>query len=154
MTETAAEPVTRLWTKDGFKGDSWRHAAAGDDLSGNSRVILPLADYLALGEAAREAGKDRLGVKLLTAELRNSPADQKKVAQSETLRYSINWPSGLSLGEGQLSSTRTKSSEGDRWEFSLNLEKNIKPGTYTLVITLNDPVGNQSVESSHPFRVE
>ena len=62
------------------------------------------------------------GQNKLTAELRGSAAEEKKVAQSETLRYSINWPSGLSLGEGELSSTRTKSSEGERWEFGLNLE--------------------------------
>ncbi len=67
------------------------------------------------------------GQAALTAELRGAAAEEKKVAQSETLRYSINWPSGLSLGEGQLSSTRTKTSAGDRWEFTLNLEAAI-PG--------------------------
>jgi hypothetical protein len=39
-------------------------------------------------------------------------------------------------------------------EFSLNLDKNIKAGNYTLVISLTDPVGNQSIESNHAFRVE
>ncbi|MEO8131486.1 MAG: DUF3108 domain-containing protein [Bryobacteraceae bacterium] len=58
----------------------------------------------------------------LTAELRGGAAEEKKIAQSETLNYSINWPSGLSLGEGQLSSTRTKSADGEHWEFGLNLE--------------------------------
>ncbi len=39
-------------------------------------------------------------------------------------------------------------------EFSLNLDKNIRPGEYTLLISLSDPVGQQSFESSHVFRVE
>jgi hypothetical protein len=63
----------------------------------------------------------------LTAELRGAAAEEKKVVQNETLHYSINWPSGLSLGEGQMSSTRTKSSDGDHWDFSLSLEAAI-PG--------------------------
>lgn len=67
------------------------------------------------------------GQTALTAELRNGASVENKIAQSETLHYSINWPSGLSLGEGQLSSTRTKSSDGEHWEFTLNLEAAI-PG--------------------------
>jgi hypothetical protein len=39
-------------------------------------------------------------------------------------------------------------------EFSLNLDKNIKPGDYTLVIYLSDSVGAQSFESVHSFHVE
>ncbi len=39
-------------------------------------------------------------------------------------------------------------------EFSLNLDKNIQSGDYTLVIFLSDPIGNQSFESPHVFRVE
>jgi len=39
-------------------------------------------------------------------------------------------------------------------EFSLNLDKNIKPGVYTVVLSLTDPVGQQSIESTHEFRVE
>jgi hypothetical protein len=37
---------------------------------------------------------------------------------------------------------------------SLNLQKNILPGQYTVVLTLRDEVGNQTQESRHPFRVE
>jgi hypothetical protein len=37
---------------------------------------------------------------------------------------------------------------------SLNLDKNIAPGQYTVVLTLRDGVGNQTQESSHVFRVE
>jgi hypothetical protein len=36
----------------------------------------------------------------------------------ETLRYQINWPSGLSLGEGQLHAKR----DGDRWNLEMSLE--------------------------------
>jgi hypothetical protein len=39
-------------------------------------------------------------------------------------------------------------------EFSLNLDKNIKPGDYTLIIYLSDLVGSQSFESAHVFHVE
>ena len=38
--------------------------------------------------------------------------------------------------------------------FSVNLDKNVKPGEYTLVISLRDTVGDQAFESRHPFRVE
>jgi hypothetical protein len=43
---------------------------------------------------------------------------EPKAAKAETLRYSINWPSGLSLGEGTLTSTRA----GTDWTFSLQLD--------------------------------
>jgi hypothetical protein len=39
-------------------------------------------------------------------------------AADETLNYSVNWPSGLSLGEASISAHRA----GDRWEFELNLD--------------------------------
>jgi hypothetical protein len=39
-------------------------------------------------------------------------------------------------------------------EFSLNLDKNIRPGDYTLVLALFDAIGQQSFESNHLFRVE
>jgi hypothetical protein len=38
--------------------------------------------------------------------------------------------------------------------FSLNLDKKVKPGAYTLVLTLQDEIGNQTNESRHSFRVE
>ncbi len=41
----------------------------------------------------------------------------------ESLRYSIEWPSGLSLGEAQMQASRT----GDRWSFALSLDASI-PG--------------------------
>jgi hypothetical protein len=90
------------------------------------------------------------GQAALTAELRSGAAGEKKVAQSETLHYSINWPSGLSLGEGQLSSTRTKSSEGERWEFSLDLEAAFPgfPVRETIVSKANAGYCSTDVEKS------
>ncbi len=73
------------------------------------------------------AAANLYGQGALTAELRPGAQDEKKIVLSETLRYSVNWPSGLSLGEGQLSSNHTKSASADTWEFSLNLEAAI-PG--------------------------
>ncbi len=50
-------------------------------------------------------------------------------ASSETLHYSVNWPSGLSLGEATLRSERTAGSTGSApgWEFELNLDAGV-PG--------------------------
>jgi hypothetical protein len=50
-------------------------------------------------------------------------------ACGETLHYSINWPSGLSLGEASLSSGRTGEGSGSTpgWEFELNLDASV-PG--------------------------
>ena len=50
-------------------------------------------------------------------------------ASGETLHYSINWPSGLSLGEATLRSDRTVEStdSASGWEFELNLDASV-PG--------------------------
>ncbi len=37
---------------------------------------------------------------------------------------------------------------------TLNLDKSIPPGTYTLVVTVRDQIADQSLESRQPFRVE
>jgi len=55
------------------------------------------------------------------------PPEEKPSPKSETLRYNINWPSGLSLGEGQLTSTRLPPGEGGGWRFTLHLEASV-PG--------------------------
>jgi hypothetical protein len=47
----------------------------------------------------------------------------KKAAKTETLRFNVNWPSGLSLGEGQLTSELA----GNQRTFSFNVEAAI-PG--------------------------
>jgi hypothetical protein len=36
----------------------------------------------------------------------------------------------------------------------VNLLAGTRPGEYTIVLTMKDTVGNQSVESKHPFTVE
>ena len=38
--------------------------------------------------------------------------------------------------------------------FSLNLGRDVRPGTYTIVLALDDQAGGQKVESPHEFRVE
>jgi hypothetical protein len=51
------------------------------------------------------------------AKVEPPPAEQSK-AKSETLNFTVNWPSGLSLGEGQLTSAHN----GDGWNFSMHVE--------------------------------
>lgn len=49
--------------------------------------------------------------------------------EGEQLNYSINWPSGLSLGEAQLHSTRSKPSpkSGERYDFEFSINAGV-PG--------------------------
>jgi len=48
---------------------------------------------------------------------------------SETLNYTVNWPSGLSLGEAHLGATRSEGvkGQGDQWSFELALDASV-PG--------------------------
>ncbi len=46
------------------------------------------------------------------------PANSGFPVFPESLQFSVNWPSGLSLGEGRLSARKL----ADRWEFALELE--------------------------------
>ena len=50
-------------------------------------------------------------------------------ASAETLHYSVNWPSGLSLGEATLRSDRTAggTASASGWDFELNLDAGV-PG--------------------------
>lgn len=75
MASQPAGKATRLWTQDGFRDDDWRHAEGADALSGNGRFILPLADFLALGEEMRKNARERLGVLLLPADALEQVAD-------------------------------------------------------------------------------
>lgn len=52
---------------------------------------------------------------------------EKTALPDETLRYSVNWPSGLSLGESTLRAARSNSDTGDRWTIDLTLEASV-PG--------------------------
>jgi len=58
------------------------------------------------------------------------------VRAGETLRYSINWPSGLSLGEGRMTATRDGESG---WSYQLQFEAAV-PG-FAIVDTFTSLVG-------------
>lgn len=45
----------------------------------------------------------------------------------ETLHYTVNWPSGLSLGEGEFKAGKLKGSGAERWEFRFQVDANV-PG--------------------------
>jgi len=54
------------------------------------------------------------------------PAAQSKPAPpfaGETLRYAVNWPSGLGIGEAAMEASRS----GDRWSFAFSLDASV-PG--------------------------
>lgn len=57
---------------------------------------------------------------------------------NESLQYTINWPSGLSLGEGRISSTRA----ADRWNHELQFEAAV-PGFAILDRFLSVTMGQQ-----------
>jgi hypothetical protein len=48
--------------------------------------------------------------------------------QDETLRYRVNWPTGVSLGEGRMQARRI---EGGRWQFELTLDASLPGVTVT-----------------------
>ena len=48
--------------------------------------------------------------------------------QDETLRFSIHWPTGVSLGEGRMQARRI---EGGRWQFELSLDASVPGLTVT-----------------------
>ncbi len=50
-------------------------------------------------------------------------AQTKPMATPETLRYNVNWPSGLSLGEGQLSAAQADG----KWTYAFTVEASV-PG--------------------------
>jgi uncharacterized protein (DUF934 family) len=60
--------TTKLWTADGFRENAWTRADDAEALGGNGNVILPLATFLALDPAVREAALPRLGVEVLPGE--------------------------------------------------------------------------------------
>ena len=70
-----------------------------------------------------------LGLGLLNAQS-SAPAAKKtptastpaQFPQRESLHYTINWESGLSLGDGQLTATPAKAGDIDGWEFTLQLQ--------------------------------
>ncbi len=64
-----------------------------------------------------------------------APAAEKPAAapaaktdpSAETLNYTVNWPTGLSLGEARLQTTRLETKEGVRWTSSFHLDASV-PG--------------------------
>ena len=68
MTEQTSPAAVRLWTPEGFREDSWRHAEDAEALAGNGGVILPLAVWKGLDEATRTENRDRIGVLLAPGE--------------------------------------------------------------------------------------
>lgn len=48
---------------------------------------------------------------------------------NETLRYAVNWPTGVSLGEARMTATRTRGTngQGDEWAFEMSLDASV-PG--------------------------
>lgn len=75
MSETADQPAVRLWTLDGFRDDSWRHAEDADGFAGSGDVILPLGAFLALDPEARRSANHRIGVRLKPADKVETIAD-------------------------------------------------------------------------------
>lgn len=67
MTEPTPQ-APRLWTREGFRDDGWRHGEGPEALDGNDGVILPLAVWKTLDEETRAAHRDRLGVMLAPGE--------------------------------------------------------------------------------------
>lgn len=68
MTDLQDGPQARLWTRDGFRTDGWRHAETLDGPDGNEGVILALAAFLELDGETRAAKGGRVGVLLQPAE--------------------------------------------------------------------------------------
>lgn len=52
------------------------------------------------------------------------PSETAAVVEEEVLNYTVNWPSGLSLGEGQMTTRRLRPPDGagERLEFTFKLE--------------------------------
>lgn len=69
-------------------------------------------------EAQRVPGGDTPPDKAAPVAPELKPDPVKSAAKSETLRFNVNWPTGLSLGEGQLTSTQS----GNGWSFSFNVD--------------------------------
>ncbi|MBI3279385.1 MAG: hypothetical protein HYZ57_06030 [Acidobacteria bacterium] len=83
--------------------------------------------------AAKNRYKISYGVELRDLEGKVLFREPKAAAESEASFYPKLYVSGL---------------------LSLSLDKTIKPSRYTLVVFLRDEIGDQQIDSEHPFRVE
>ena len=73
-------------------------------------------------------------MKILTLLLLALPATAEKKStivsappDDEVLTYSVNWPTGLSLGEGRLRTTRQKTGAAEKWSTEFSLDASV-PG--------------------------
>jgi hypothetical protein len=55
------------------------------------------------------------------------PALAPAATGPEDIQYTVNWPSGLSLGEARLKATRAPAAGGEGWDFELTLDASV-PG--------------------------
>jgi hypothetical protein len=51
-----------------------------------------------------------------------TPAKPAQFPQRESLRYALNWENGLSLGDGQLTTTPAKAGDAEGWEFTFQVQ--------------------------------
>lgn len=58
----------RLWTSDGFRDDEWQRVEELPADAGEGRYLLPLGEFLALGDNRRGELGDRLGVEIAPGE--------------------------------------------------------------------------------------
>ncbi len=63
----------------------------------------------------------------LTAPAPDPPPKSGSPFAGETLNYTVNWPSGLSLGEGRLRASRS----GEEWRFEMSLDASLPGFTIT-----------------------
>lgn len=90
------------------------------------RVLVLLAVGALLGAAAMPGVPQSVDSGIQQAEPSRQSAPPAKPAEpfsSEGLHYTVNWPSGLSLGEGSMKAGRS----GSEWRFELSLDASI-PG--------------------------
>jgi len=82
------------------------------------------------------------GLLLLLAAFAGAVPSSAPIFDNEQLRYSINWPSGLSLGEAQLNATSSKAPESSspRFHFSFDLDAGV-PG-----FTVSDRYQSQAID--------
>jgi hypothetical protein len=76
--------------------------------------LLLLAAGIAINAQTAAPVKPPVDAKIAAPEVK---AEAQKPRQ-ETLHFNVNWPSGLSLGEGSLTSSQT----ANGWSFSMNVE--------------------------------
>ncbi|MGH9629824.1 MAG: hypothetical protein ACRD7E_16025 [Bryobacteraceae bacterium] len=82
----------------------------------------------------------------------------------EKNRYDVRYGVALKDAEGKVLFSEPKAAQASEESFypkqhvpgslSLKLDKNIRPGVYSVVLTVEDAVGGQKIETGHSFSVE